>query len=95
MFAQPLSRKQTFDWEAYREVAESGQRSLEVDLPTGRITVPFDVYDDIAELLRALPSVDVWNDSGPDDNPARVPDSISGSLKASSALMSPIKFPRC
>ena len=65
-----LASLQLFDWEAYREVAESGQRSLEVDLPTGRITVPFDVYDDIAELLRALPSVDVWNDSGPDDNPA-------------------------
>ena len=62
-----LASLQTFDWEAYQELAESDQRSLEVDLPTGRTMVPFDVYDDIAVLLGALPAIEAWSDSGPDD----------------------------
>ena len=60
----------TFDWNAYRELAEEDERAVEVDLPTGRIRVLFDVNDDIAVLLGALPAIEAWSDSGPDDSPA-------------------------
>ena len=56
-----------FDWDTYRELAPTDVREIALDLASGRKVIKFDVYSDIAELLDALPSIDVTHDSGPDD----------------------------
>ena len=68
LFAGPELRELAqFDWDAYRELAPTDVREIALDLASGRKVIKFDVYSDIAELLDALPSIDVTHDSGPDD----------------------------
>ena len=60
-----------FDWSAYRDLAPKDNREISLDLASGRKLIKFDVYCDVAQLLDALPSIDVVHDSGlPDDGPA-------------------------
>jgi hypothetical protein len=69
----PLS---DFDFRKYSELVDEcgGERRLNVVLPSGPITILFNAYDDIANILDQLPTVNVRLDNSPDDSPA------SGSL---------------
>ena len=71
-----LSPLLDFDFRKYNELVDEcgGERRLNVILPSGPITILFNAYDDIANILDRLPTVNVRLDNFPDDSPA------SGSL---------------
>jgi hypothetical protein len=65
-----------FDFLTYSELVDDrgGERRLNVVLPSGPITILFNAYDGIADILDQLPTVNVRLDNSSDDGPA------SGSL---------------
>jgi hypothetical protein len=81
----PLSN---FDLLAYNELVDDrgGERQLNVVLPSGPITISFNAYDSMANILDQLPAVNVRLDNAPDDSPA------SGTLCVFSLLMALAKL---
>lgn len=65
----PLS---DFDFLKYSELIDDrgGERQLNVVLPSGPITISFNAYDEIANILDQLPTVNVRLDNPPVDSPA-------------------------
>jgi hypothetical protein len=65
----PLSN---FDLLKYSELVDDrgGERQLNVVLPSGPITISFNAYDSMANILDQVPTVNVRLDNAPDDSPA-------------------------
>jgi hypothetical protein len=61
-----------FDFLTYSELVDDrgGERRLNVVLPSGPITILFNAYDGIADILDQLPTVNVRLDNSSDDGPA-------------------------
>jgi hypothetical protein len=68
--AQPeLLPLKEFDLRTYSELVDEhgGTRQVKLRLPTGPITIQFNAYDDISNILDQLPTVKVYLDNGPPD----------------------------
>jgi hypothetical protein len=63
---QPLT---SLDLRRYSELVDErgGERQLNIDLPSSKLTILFRAYDSIADILDQLPSVRVYLDNGPPD----------------------------
>lgn len=66
-FAEPaLHPLRDFDFRKYSELVEvrGGERKLRIALALKTITISFDVYEDVANVLDQLPTVKVYLDRG-------------------------------